>query len=385
MDEVTRLVVHSGEIALKGKRRSWFEKKLSSNLKKAFGGQEVNVRRISGRVVLEISEKFPTDTIQRILCRVPGVSWFSLTEACSSSIESIEEAVLRVAEGKIEGRTFKVKTVRAYKQFPYSSPEVDRRLGRILEEKYGSRVSLREPDVIFTVEITKDEAFIHTDKIRGPGGLPIGSEGRTLVLLSGGIDSSVAAFLMMKRGCVTDALHLHTYPSNEDVKTSKLVRLLQAVKPYPPKIRLYVAPYHMFDVEVIGKVPSEYSLIIFRRFLVKVAERLASKINSAAIVTGDNLGQVASQTLENMSACDDAVRIPILRPLLAYDKEEIIDSAKKIGTYDISIEPYKDCCSIISKHPALSPRLEDVIFYESTAKIDALTERFIPQIQRIEY
>ncbi len=372
------VLVHYGELALKGKNRKDFEERLVRNIKLAIGkGVLKQVNRLEGRMVLfpNSQNKKTEALITERLSKVLGLSWFSFADVCAPDVGKIKSSVLKAGKGKLDKKkTFKVDTTRAYKKFPHNSMEMNGMLGEALIEKFKPNVSLDNPDVTVFVEITKDWAFVYTDKVRCSNGLPVGSSGRVLVLLSGGIDSPVAAWLMMKRGCSVDYLHIHAMRESKDLENTKIREILEKLHEYDPRSKLYAVPYHEFDIRAQG-APSEYNLILFRRFMLRVAERLAKEIKVSAIVTGDNLAQVASQTLESITVADEAVDIPIFRPLLAYNKEDTINLARKIGTYELSIKPYKDCCSIVAKHPTTKPKLDKTKKFESKIKIDSIVRK----------
>ncbi|MFQ5951725.1 MAG: tRNA uracil 4-sulfurtransferase ThiI, partial [Candidatus Geothermarchaeales archaeon] len=243
--------------------------------------------------------------------------------------------------------------------FPLTSMEVNREIGRVLVERLGMRASMKAPELNVFIEITSEGAFVFFGKERGPGGLPVGISGRVLCLFSGGIDSPVAAWLMMKRGCGVDFVHFHALRTEREARQSKIPELLGHLTRYSFSSRLYLAPFLPFHLATL-ETSSKHELMLFRRFMLKVAERIAGREGLRGLVTGDSLGQVASQTLENMAVVEDAVSVPVFRPLLAYDKEETVGLARQIGTYEHSIRPYKDCCSILARHPETRARLRFV-------------------------
>jgi len=342
--------VHVGEIALKGKNRKIFENILIRNIREATGCKEI--KNIRGRFLLYSENEKKTISG---LSKTFGIEWFSEAVLTGNSIEEITEAVRKKAK-----KRFKLDTKRAYKEYPLTSPEINKKVGMALE-KEGFEVELENPEKWIYVEILKDSAVVSYNKTRGLGGLPVGSSGKVLSLLSGGIDSPVASWLMMKRGCTVDFLHLHAFPTNEKAKKSKMIKLVKRLKEYSPaKFRLFLVPYGRF-YEKSFEMKSKNELVIFRRFIFRIANSIAEKYGHMGFVTGDSVGQVASQTLENLYAATDASDYPVYRPVIGYDKKEIVELAEKIGTYGISIEKYKDCCSLVSeKHPATKAKLKDV-------------------------
>lgn len=380
------VLVHYGEIALKGKNRRFFEKALVDNIKISIGKNLVKeVKRLEGRLFVSLNkdDKKTTDIVRTKLSNIFGIKWFSFPLVCKTDLDEIKKTVSKASKGKMEDKTFKIDTRRSFKRFPHNSIQMNEMLGGVILDEHKCKVSLDNPDVTVSVEITKDYTFVSIDKIRGPGGLPIGSGGRMLVLLSGGIDSCAAAWLIMKRGFSVDYLHIHALRNDSDVKKTKIKEIYEKMKEYNPRSKLYTASYHEFDIKS-QSAPSDYNLILFRRFMFKLAEKFAEKIKAKAIVAGDNIAQVASQTIESITVSDEAVNIPIMRPLLTYDKEEIIDLARKIGTFDLSIKDYKDCCSIISSHPTTKPKLEKVQLYEKKIGIDKIVNKSIKNVSILD-
>jgi thiamine biosynthesis protein ThiI len=277
-----------------------------------------------------------------------------------------------------------VETKRSDKTFPLKSQQINEKVGAALV-KAGCTVDLENPERTIFIDVLESEALISFEKIKGPGGLPVGSSGRMISLLSGGIDSPVSSWLMMKRGCEVDFLHLHQFPDNKDVGKSKMVRILRTLREYSPKkLRMFAVPYTEFYKKTLSMEPRN-ELVVFRRFIIHLANRLAKEHGYHGIITGDSIGQVASQTAENLLATDEASQLPVYRPLIGFNKQEIVDLAMKIGTYEASIEPYKDCCSLVAhKSPCtrvplcIAKRMEDEI------RIDEVVERSLKQIEIIE-
>jgi len=361
-------LIHYGEIALKGKNRRDFEMALKRDIQRRVekvtsssnSSGKIPSSRVTPSPKVSIRHKYltlevePSANEQEIISALGktfGIIWFANTIELSRKTElnEIAEHIIKLAKPDASAKqTFKISCKRADKKFPQTSPEVEREIGhQVLENTAYSKVDLTSPDHEYFIEIETDRIFIFDKKHRGPGGLPIGSNGRVLVLLSGGIDSPVAAYMMAKRGCAVDFLHFYVKEPDEN---SKIIRLAKKVSEYTGPGLVFLTPYLPFNMQIL-ETKTVYELVLFRRFMFKVAERMCEKKRLKTIATGDNLGQVASQTLENMTAADDAlINHTSMRPLLCLDKEEIITFAKKIGTYEISNEPHKDCCSIIDKH-----------------------------------
>ncbi len=360
--ENLHVAVHYAELSLKGKNRPYFERQLARNIRAALSDLgPVLTRRFWGRLLVSLPTATPFDAVRQKLQPVFGISYFAPVQVVPQEMRAIEQAVLDGAERVLRpARSFRLEVNRGDKRFPLTSPETARRLGQAVVDALGAPVDLRNPEVTIYVNIQAEHVYVFAEKIRGPGGLPVGVTGRVIVLLSGGIDSPVAAHLMLKRGCKLDFVHFHAFRSGEEAAQSKVVELARRlVVPQGVAADLFLVPYHPFQMRLLAK-ESRYELVIFRRFMARVAQDLARQRRAQVIVTGDNLGQVASQTMENLVAVEDAMEMPIFRPLLCFDKQEIIGLAKQLGTFDLSVQPYKDCCSIVDRHPATRARVERV-------------------------
>jgi len=372
--------IHVGEIALKGRNRHIFEQRLIDNIGSAAGCRKIE--KASGRFILHPG-KTPAAGIEAGLLKTFGIEWFSESLRLGNEPEDILDAIVKNAGG-LKKKSMKLETTRAYKQYPLTSVELNRKIGMLLEKK-GFNVDLENPEARIYLEILKDSAIVSFGKTRGLGGLPVGSSGRVLSMLSGGIDSPVASWLAMKRGCSVDFLHVHAFPTNEKAKKSKIMKMAEKLKEYsPPKIRLFLVPYGSFYEKSFG-MKSRSELVLFRRFIFRLANRIAEKEGHLGFVTGDSIGQVASQTLENLLATTAASDYPVYRPLVGHDKQEIVDLAKKIGTYDISIQEYRDCCSLVAeKHPATRAKLPAVKNEEEKIGIGEIVEKTIKGMEVVE-
>lgn len=365
-------LIHYGEIALKGNNRPSFEKRLEEAIRLALKAQ---VKREQGL----ITASFSCDENQAAekLSSIFGIAWFSFCTETGTSIEEIKRVCL-MEIGDFEG-TFRIECSRSDKTFPMTSMQVNRDVGEYIIEKRGLKVSLKNPEKTVYVEIGI-KARVYSKRYKGPGGLPVGSSGRVLCLLSGGIDSPVAAWMMMKRGCKVDFLHFHAMRENSEVNETKITEIAKILRKFSPFSRLYAVPYYPF--EPLSR-NGRYDLVIFRRFMVNVAEKVAAIKKCGALVTGESLSQVASQTLENMSCIDNAVSLTILRPVVGMDKEEIITTAKSIGTYEPSIKDYRDCCSLIARHPATKASIETIKNLEAKVDIPRAVEQCIALLSEI--
>jgi tRNA uracil 4-sulfurtransferase len=340
-------VVHYSEVALKGRNRPEFVRALRRNLRKALWGLEPEVSFEDGRFVVTSAGSEPEVTGR--LSGTFGVAWFSPVTVAERDYQGILHAVINAARSTT-GRTFKVDARRSDKTYELTSQELASRLGAAVAVDTGMRVNLSAPEVVLHVDVTKDHAMVYSNKRPGPGGLPVGTAGRVLHLFSGGIDSPVAAWLMMKRGCVPVYLHFYLAPTPKAALDSKITRLVRVLSAYAGKSTLVLVPFAEYQLATAG-APGDLEPSLFRRFMRMTAEALAPALDTAAISTGDSLSQAASQTIWNISASDQGATLPIFRPLLTYDKEEIVSLARRISTYELSLEEYKDCCAIITRHP----------------------------------
>lgn len=369
------ILIHYGELGLKGLNRPAFEKKLVENILKAIKGLESKkIRKIQGRIILELKENADLIKLEQLLMNVFGIAWFAFCFTTDATLESIKKLTKEKYKLKA-GIRLKVSAKRADKTLPFTSMDVNRELGAYLVEKFNVRVSLKNPQKEIFVELANGKAYVFDRKIKGLYGLPIGISGKVLHLLSGGIDSPVAAWLLMKRGCEVDFLHFHAFKKFDEEKNAKILKLAKILTQYSFKARIFFVPFYPFEAEAV-EAPPKYRLILFRRFMVRVAEEIANQHGIKAIGSGENLAQVSSQTLENMAVVSRATSLPIFRPLLTYEKNEIVELAKKIGTFKISVTPYKDCCSIfLTKHPATKATPEKVEAYEKRMNLkDAIRE-----------
>lgn len=343
-----------GEIGIKGKNRPGFEKLLLSNIREAIGSMLTSAKVRDSRVLLEVDGD--AEEIRSRLTKVFGIEWFAFAKECRKDVDEIWETV---AGENLAGKSIAVETKRVDKSFPMKSQELSSEIGARIVKKFGCKVDLVNADVKISIIIGRN-AYIYTEKIKGLGGLPVGSSGKVLCLLSGGIDSPVAAWMMMKRGCLVDFLHVHPFEEWDGEKGEKISAIVRKIAEYGGRPRLYVVPYSDFYTQT-GKVRPEYELVLFRRYLYKLAERVALEKGYWGIVSGDSLGQVASQTLENIGAAQAGLQVPVFRPLVAMDKKEIVALAEKIGTYVLSIQPYKDCCSLVAISNPLTKAKKDEV------------------------
>lgn len=375
MDNQTVTLIHYGELSLKGKNRSLFENKLVENIERETGGK---VTKYRGRFVLKGGN--PEN-----LRYVFGISWYAEAIIVEKDVESIISNVLSEVETQIlDKNSFGVYVKRADKSFDCRSMELENLIGKEISDKFNTRVDLKKPELSVFVEIS-EYVYIYFNKIQGLRGLPIDVSGNVLSLLSGGIDSPVASYLMMKRGCRVNFIHFHVFSNNEHVTDTKMTQVIDSLNKFQGKTRIFLVPYYLFEMASLQVSNSKgHELVLFRRFMVKIAERIALENGFKALVTGDSLGQVASQTMENIAQVTKTVSMPIFQPLIAYDKQEIIDLAKEIDTYEISIENYKDCCSIVSSNPRTKANSRQVQILEEAMDIENLIEQTLKLVSVIQ-
>ncbi|MFQ5706286.1 MAG: tRNA uracil 4-sulfurtransferase ThiI [bacterium] len=355
------LVIHYGEIALKGNNRRFFENKLIKNIKRALQGLAFDeVERLQGRFLVHLPEEAAETMLTSRLKYVFGISHFSLGLAVPREMRFIKEAAWALLQD-LPFDSFKINTKRAEKDFPLNSVEINREVGAFVQERCGKRVDLSHPQATCFIEIAGPYALLYTEKVPGLRGLPVGVSERAVSLLSSGIDSPVASYLMLKRGVQVVYTHFHSQPFTSKASEENVQRLVEILSKYQFRARVYFIPFIDLQKEIMARCPQRLRVLLYRRYMVRLAERIAEAENATALVTGENVGQVASQTLSNLRVVGEVTGLPILRPLAGYDKEEIIQLAKQIGTYQTSIEPYEDCCSLfVPANPETRANPEDL-------------------------
>lgn len=380
MNEQNILIVRCGEVALKGMNKPYFEKTLVERIKKNLAAYDgVDVKRHEGLIFVRSPKKFPQEDLIRQISRVFGVASISPAVEAPSVLDAIGEEAVKFMKEQIETRgikTFKVEAKRADKQFPVKSPDIARIIGaKVLIGCKVLKVDVHDPDCRLFVDLRKDRTYLYDQKISGFGGLPLGTNGKGMVLLSGGIDSPVAAWMMAKRGMVLEAVHFHSYPYTSQRAQQKVEELAGIVASYTGRIKMHVINLLPIQEQIVMNCPEEETTILVRRFMMRIAEKMAEKYGCMMLITGENLGQVASQTAEALVVTDACVKMPVMRPLIAMDKVDIMDKAQEIGTYEKSIEPYEDCCTVfLPKHPTTKPQLKRIEHSESHLDVEALVE-----------
>lgn len=377
------LLIRYSEIHLKGNNREFFESVLVSNIKTALKGYEYDFARSNARYVIRNFHEEQLEEITDVVRNVFGVHSVSVAEEVPSDYDAISKAAISIAP---HSGSFKVNTNRADKRFPMPSMTVSAEVGGDVLEKYPDlTVDLFNPEHVINIDIRENgKTFVYSSVLKAVNGMPVGTGGKAIVLLSGGIDSPVAAYMMAKRGMTLRALHFHSFPYTSAQAKQKVLDLAKIVKKYTLRMTVDVVSFTEIQTEIHEKCPEEYMITIMRRFMMRIAERIA-KINGAgAIVTGESLGQVASQTLESITSSNSVVTIPVFRPLIGFDKDEIIEISQKIGAFETSILPYEDCCTVfLPKKPVTKPRLSAVEKVESALDADKLVENALNNVETI--
>lgn len=362
------VLIRYGELSTKGHNRRDFIKRLESNLKYALRDFEgLQYRRTYDRIYIQLKGGEDTEKMRRIISGVFGISSFSFTEKIESSLEAIEARCLEIAkENASTKHSFKMITKRHDKNFPLNSDAINRAVASVILEQTDMQVDVHHPDLSIRVEVREDATYLTSEKIPGAGGYPTGINGKVLLLLSGGIDSPVAAYELMKRGLTVEAIHFASPPYTSDHALSKVLTLASKMSVYEGHMKVHVINLTKNQMSINRYVGDSYSITILRRMMFRIAEETAQKNGCLALATGESVGQVASQTLESMAVINDVVHLPVLRPLVCMDKVEIIDLARRLGTYETSIEPYEDCCTIFKpQNPVTRPLLRKCEAFET--------------------
>lgn len=374
MNEQNIFIVRCGEVALKGMNKPYFERMLVDRIKKNVKQfDNVDVRRHEGLIFVRADKSNDKEALIKEISKVFGVASISPAVEAESHLDTIGEEAVKYMLDLIETKgikTFKVEAKRADKNFPVKSPDIARIIGaKVLIGCKVLKVDVHNPDVHLFVDVRHDKSYIYQQKIAGFGGLPLGTNGKGMVLLSGGIDSPVAAWMMAKRGMVIEAVHFHSYPYTSPRAQEKVEDLARIVASYCGNFKMHVINLLPIQEQIVSNCPEEETTILVRRFMMRIAEKIAEKNRAMMLITGENLGQVASQTAEALVVTDNCVKMPVMRPLIAMDKVDIMDKAEEIGTYETSIQPYEDCCTVfLPKHPTTRPKLERI--EESESKLD---------------
>ena len=383
-------IVRCGEVALKGMNRPYFERILLERLKNALKCYEqVDAKWVTGLMFVRVDASIPRMEVVKKCSSVFGVASVSPAVEAPKDIDAIGKAAAEFMLKLIEEegiKTFKIKGKRADKTFPVESPEIAKQVGAIvLKTCKVLKVDVHNPDCELFVDVRHEGAYIFRDKIKGFGGLPLGTNGKGLILMSGGIDSPVAAFMMAKRGMQIEAVHYHSYPYTSPRAQQKVEELCGVLAGYMGTIKMHVINLLPIQEEIVKNCPEDETTLLVRRFMMRIAEQIAIKNHDMMLITGEDLGQVASQTAEALVVTDAVVKMPVMRPLIAMDKVDIMDKAAEIGTYDISIQPYEDCCTVfLPKHPVTKPKLERIEQSESKLDVEALVQAAVASEEIVE-
>ena len=388
------IIIHYGEIALKGGNRSFFENKLISNIKLALADLgEIWLKQVAGRIIVKIEEKYDLELIKTKLQKVFGIEYFAFAWNSSQDLKELETDLHSLIKSK-KFKTFRITARRTNKEFPLDSQKLSGELGAMVVKKMSARggsasggkkkVDLENFDLNCHVDIVENFAFLYFERFECRGGLPVGVSDKLLCLISGGIDSPVAANLMQKRGAPIVYIHFDSYPATPKENQEKVKELVKVLNEYQFESKLYIVPFLEIQKEILQKAPEDYRVVFYRRMMLRIAKKIAFKENVLALVTGESLGQVASQTVENIRAISEAIDLQILRPLIGFNKEEIIEIAEKIGTYKLSIQPFGDCCSLyVPKHPVTRADLNLILDTEKDWEYEKSLDEAIGKTETI--
>ena len=384
----THILCHYGEIGTKGKNRRQFERKLKDNMKAGLKatcpGSYVEIRTVRGRIVIELSEigNDSLESMKEVLRNTFGLVYFAPATRMEQKKEILEAAALELVK-TLPGESFRITTRRSDPNIPLSTQKMNEEIGAAVVGKLGKTVDLTQPDVNCHIDLVEDSAFVYAHRIDGFGGLPVGMGGKVLSMISGGIDSPVATWQMMKRGAFINYLHFHSVPYTSDASIKKVLDVIKVFQKHQLRATLFLAELAPIQEEVIEKCHEKYRIILYRRFMFRIAEALAKREGAHAVITGESLGQVASQTIENMETIEAVTSMPILRPLVGMDKQEIVNKSKEIGTYDISILPDEDCCAYFQpKQPATKATVEQLQKAEENLDVEALVEGALDSLHK---
>lgn len=381
---VRSFLIKYAEIGVKGKNRYIFEDKLTSHIHHALKRLDGNfsVTKESGRIYAHAASEFDYDEVVAALQCVFGIAGICpMVQIEDKGYDDLKEQVVKYIDETYPDKnfTFKVDTRRANKQYPYTSEQINRDLGEIILETYAeTKVDVHNPDVLLHVEIRGKLINLYSLVIPGPGGMPVGTNGKAMLLLSGGIDSPVAGYMIAKRGVMIEATYFHAPPYTSERAKQKVVDLAKLVSRYSGPIKLHVVNFTDIQLYIYDQCPHEELTIIMRRYMMKIAEELAKKDDCLGLITGESIGQVASQTVHSLAVTNEVCTLPVFRPVIGFDKQEIVDISQKIGTYETSIEPYEDCCTIfVAKHPVTKPSLEFI--RKSEKKLEEKIDEMLKQ------
>ncbi len=378
------ILIRYGELFLKGHNRKYFEQVLYKNICESLQNFQFTLKKISGRYELSEYDTEQENLIISKLTKVFGLYSLSIATKILTEVEDIENECAKI---DLQGKNFRVSTNRASKIFPIKSMEMNMRLGGIiLEHNQNSKVNLHTPEVEVVVDIRENGyTYISTDVVMCAGGMPLGSAGKGMLLLSGGIDSPVAGYFLAKRGLIVEAIHFHSYPYTSELARQKVISLAEKMSEYLGHIKLHIISVTHIQEEIHKKCDGDFMITLLRRMMMRIAENIAKKNGAGALITGESLGQVASQTLQSINVTNSVVSLPVFRPLIGFDKQDIMQFAHKIDTYEISIQPYEDCCTVfLPKNPVTKPRMDKVLNEESKLNIEELLQKSLDSEEIVE-
>ncbi len=381
------ILLKLGEIVLKGLNRKKFEDKLINNIRGVLKGEEYILKIAQSTIYLFPKDNFNFEKSIEKLKNVFGIVSIVIAHELPKDMDKIcESAPVLLKDLLSDAKTFKCESKRSDKSFPYKSPEINLKLGEAILNAFPSlKVDVHNPDVTVITEIRDYGAYIHTGRIKGAGGMPVGSNGKATLLLSGGIDSPVAGYMTAKRGVAINGVHFYSYPYTSERAKDKVIKLARLIAKYTGPFNLFVVPFTQPQLDIYEKCPEDELTIIMRRVMMKIAEGIAKKHKSIGLITGESIGQVASQTLESLAVTDASTDLPVIRPLIAMDKDEIVTIAKKINTFETSILPYEDCCTVfVPKHPKTKPRIDKIIEDEKVLDMENILETCINNCEIIK-
>lgn len=375
------IMIRYAELSTKKDNINYFLDKLESNVKKSLDEYKIKINKYKSRMYIDVANEQNENLIISKLVKIPGIIGISLSYVVNTDLLEISNSIMEILK-KEEFNSFKVETRRTHKGFKYTSMEVSRIIGSNVIDVYNKKVDIHNPELTINVEIRDSfNTYIYLNEYKGLGGYPVGSNGRALLMMSGGIDSPVAAYLSIRRGISIDAIYFESLPHTSLEARNKVIKLCKILNEYSYDINLFVIPFTKLQEEIYKKVDNNYAITIMRRMMYRISEIIAKKYDLKVIINGESIGQVSSQTLSNISVINEVTNIPIIRPLACMDKIEIIDIAKRISTYDTSILPFEDCCTIfVPIHPVINPSLDKCVEYESKIEYEKLIDESISNL-----
>ena len=377
------IFIKYGELTTKKDNRKLFVKILKNNIEKKLNGLEVNIKADLSRMYIETTSK-DLEKVITLLRQVFGIHSIVISERVNTNDEEIQAKVLEVVKNK-KFNTFKVETKRSDKTFPIPSLEYSRKIGGLILKNMSCKVDVHNPELLLYIEIRSEGTFIYTEEVKGLGGYPVGVQGKGLLMLSGGIDSPVAGYLTLKRGVDLECLYFESPPHTSIEAKNKVIELASIINNYSGNIKVHVIPFTKLQETIYKTVPDTYIITIMRRMMYRIAEKVSKRRNCKIIINGESIGQVASQTLTSMSVINNVTNMPVIRPVACFDKLEIIDIAQRIGTYETSILPFEDCCTIfVPRHPVINPELQKCIEYENMFDYETLITECISNMETIK-